>query len=153
MKFSISEWIDAPPAEVFAVASDLEGAGAWMHNLVRIEMLTGGGFREGARWREVRKMYGKEAFEEFEVRSLDAPGAFTIHVDGSKGTTGRGEYLFEHRLVADNGGTRFEMEGIVTGMGIMGTLLGPIMKGAFRKAMLKDIRAMKAHIESAPTGT
>lgn len=147
MKFSISEWIEAPPAEVFAVVEDIEAAGAWMNNLVRIEMLTDHGFRKGARWREVRMMYGKEAEEEFELRSVDPPRAFTIHVDGSKGTTGRGEYLFEHRLAPEDGGTRFGIDGEISGMGFIGTLLGPLMKHAFKKAIRKDILTMKAYIE------
>ena len=147
MQFSLSEWIDAPPDDVYAVATDVEGMRAWMNKLVRIEMLTEGGFRKGARWREVRKMYGKEAGEEFEVRSAKSPSAFTLCVDGSKGASKRGEYVFEHRLVPENGGTRFEMDATMSGMGLMGKILGPLMKGAFKKAIHKDLVSMKEFIE------
>jgi uncharacterized protein YndB with AHSA1/START domain len=147
MRFSLVEWIDAPPQQVWSVATDIERMQAWMNNLVRIEVLTDGGFRPGARWREVRKMYGKEAAEEFEVRTAEPPSAFTLYVDGSKGASKRGEYLFEHRLVSENGGTRFEVDGEISGMGLMGKIIGPLMKGAFKKAMLKDLASMKEFIE------
>lgn len=145
--FTIEEWIDAPPERVYQVSTDLDRADAWMNGLVRIEWLTHEGFREGARWREVRKMFGKEAAEEFEVRQCDPPRAFTLWVDGSKGSTGKGEYLFEHRLVPERGGTVFTMDARVGGMGLLGRLLAPIMKGGFRKAIRKDVLAMKAFIE------
>jgi len=148
MQFSLSEWIDAPPEDVYAVATDIEGMQAWMNNLVRIETMTEGGFREGARWREVRKMYGKEAAEQFEVRAASPSSAFTLYVDGSKGASKRGEYVFEHNLVPENGGTRFQMDATMSSMGLMGRILGPLMKGAFKKAIRKDLVFMKEFIES-----
>lgn len=148
ISFTMTEWIDAPPERVYAIATDLPGAGAWMQNLVRVEMLTDGEFRTGTRWREVRKMFGKEAAEEFEVRACEPGRSFTLYVDGSKGASKRGEYLFEHRLEAENGGTRFTMDASMSGMGWLGKILGPIMKGGFKKAIEKDNRALKAYIES-----
>lgn len=150
IKFTVSEWIDATPARVFAVSSDIRNAGDWMNGLVRIEMLEGEGFEVGLRWREVRKMYGKEAAEEFEVKSCEPPNRFLIYVDGSKGSTGKGEYFFDHTLSEDNGGTLFRVDAVIDGMGLMGKILGPILGKAFRKGMEKDFRAMKEHIESKP---
>lgn len=146
--FTISEWIDAPPERVYQVCTDLDRAGGWMNGLIRIEWLTNGGFREGARWREVRKIFGKEAAEEFEVRSSHPPQSFTLYVDGSKGSSKRGEYLFEHTLKPERGGTLFAMDARISGMGWLGKILGPIMKGGFRKAIHKDVMSMKAFIEN-----
>ena len=85
--FTIAETIAATPDRVYAVCTDLDRAGDWMNGLVRIEWLTDGGFREGARWREVRKMFGKDAAEEFLVRALVPNESFTLWVDGSKVVT------------------------------------------------------------------
>lgn len=150
MRFTLEEIIQAPPERVYNVCTDLDRAGQWMNGLVRIEWLTEGGFREGARWREVRKMFGKEAAEEFLVRSCQAPHSFTLWVDGSKGASKRGEYLFEHRLEPVPEGTRFIMDAEMSGMGLMGKLLGPLMKKGFTKAIRKDVLAMKDVIENGP---
>ena len=150
IRFSVSEWIDASPDRVFAVCSDIRNAGDWMNGLVRIDMLEGEGFEVGTRWREVRKMYGKEAAEEFEVKSCDPPHRFMIYVDGSKGASRKGEYFFDHSLSEENGGTLFAVDAVIDGMGLMGKILGPILGKAFRKGMEKDFRSMKEFIERKP---
>jgi hypothetical protein len=38
-------------------------------------------------------MYGKQAPEQFEVTRVVAPRALGLRVDGTKGTSGKGEYL------------------------------------------------------------
>ncbi|MFT5139698.1 MAG: hypothetical protein ACI9H8_000017 [Lysobacterales bacterium] len=119
-----------------------------MSGLIRIEKLTEGEFAVGTRWREVRKMYGKEAVEEFEVKSCERPESFTIYVDGSKGSSKKGEYFFDHLLIEENGGTRFEIHALIDGMGWIGKIIGPIVGAAFKKAIAKDLHAMKEHIES-----
>ena len=151
ISFSLSINIDAPPGRVYDVATDIQNAGDWMQNLVRIEMLTDGEFRVGTRWREIRKMFGKDAAEEFEVRACEPSQSFTLWVDGSKGSSKRGEYLFVHRLAPADGGTNFELDATISGMGLMGKLFGWMMKGAFAKAIQKDLEALKAHIENRPS--
>jgi len=148
IRFTVSEWIKASPREVFGVCSDIERCGEWMNGLIRVEMLTDSGFEVGARWREVRKMYGKEAAEEFELKSCDPPGTFLIYVDGSKGSTGKGEYFFDHSLTDENGGTLFKVDAVIDKMGLMGMIFGPFLARVFKKAMEKDFRAMKEYIES-----
>lgn len=150
IQFQVSEWIGAPPARVYAVATDLDSAAEWMNGLERIEWLTEGGFRPGARWREVRRMFGKEAAEEFEVVHCEPGQSFTLAVDGRKGSTGRGAYRFEHRLEPEREGTRFTMDASITGMGWMGRLLGPFMQRAFRKAICADLNKLKERIEAEP---
>ena len=151
INFSVSEWVEATPQRVFDMCSDFEHAGEWMNGLVRIEWLSEGGFQTGARWREVRKMYGKEATEEFELKSCDPPDSFDVYVDGSKGASKKGEYFFDHQLRAENGGTRFEINAEITGMGWIGKIIGPVVGRTFKKAMAKDLASMKAYIESKET--
>jgi len=147
INFTVSEWIDAPRQGVYDICTDLSSGHEWMNGLIRIDRLTDGPFAVGSKWREVRKMYGKEAAEEFEVTKLDAPGSFTIYVDGSKGASKKGEFFFDHQLLEDKGGTRFDIHAEITGMGFIGKILGPIIGRAFKKAMVKDLAAMKAYIE------
>jgi carbon monoxide dehydrogenase subunit G len=92
-------------------------------------------------------MYGKEASEEFELKSCEPPHKFMVYVDGSKGSSKKGEYFFDHTLSPENGGTRFEIQAVIDGMGWMGFFISPIVRGFFRKAMHRDLLALKNHIE------
>jgi uncharacterized protein YndB with AHSA1/START domain len=149
MQATVEVWIDAPPERVYDVATDLDGVGSWMNGLVRIEKLTDGPYAVGTRWREVRQMFGREAAEEFEVKACQRPTGFELYVDGAKGTTGRGEYHFAHRFLAEGSGTKLHLAMRIEGMGLMGRFLGPIMIRSFKKAIRKDLQAMKIHIEAS----
>lgn len=141
--------VHAPPALVFARATDLGSFGQWMQGFVRIEPLTPGPAGVGASWREVRKMYGREAGEVFEVTAWDPPRSFTLFVDGTKGSMRRGEMRFSHSFepLGDGTATRLRLAGEVTGLGCAGVLFGWAMKGMFRKAIQKDLEALKRWIE------
>jgi len=141
--------VNAPPAQVFARATDLSSFGNWMAGFVRVEPLTPGPAGVGASWREVRKMYGREAGEVFEVTAWDPPRSFALYVDGKKGAMRRGEFRFTHTFepVGDGTATRLRLSGEVIGMGCVGVLFGWAMKGMFRKAIQKDLQALKGWIE------
>lgn len=47
----------------------------------------------GSQWKETRKMYGKQASEHFEVVSIEEPNKIILRCDGTKGTTGKGEFI------------------------------------------------------------
>jgi hypothetical protein len=147
------EWdltVQAPPAQVFARATDLGGFGQWMDGFVRVEPLTPGPAGVGASWREVRRMYGREAGEVFEVTAWDPPRSFTLFVDGTKGAMRRGAMRFTHTFEPVDGGaaTRMRMAGEISGFGCMGVLFGWAFKGMFRKAIQKDLAALKRWIEA-----
>lgn len=142
--------VHAPPTQVFARATDVGSFGQWMQGFVRVEPLTPGTVGVGASWREVRRMYGREAGEVFEVTAWDPPRSFTLFVDGTKGAMRRGAMRFVHTFEpAGEGATRLRLAGEITGMGCAGVLFGWAMKGMFRNAIQKDLAALKAWIEGA----
>jgi carbon monoxide dehydrogenase subunit G len=147
--FELVESIAAPPERVFAVLADLDAAGKWMPNFVRIERLTEGKYGPGARWRETRKMYRREATEEFEVTAMEPPRSLELYVDGAKGSSKRGYYRFRYRLepAAAGAGTRVILAGEMGGLNWLMELFGRLMAGTFKKAIAKDLAAMKAYIE------
>ncbi|MCI0342051.1 MAG: SRPBCC family protein [Planctomycetales bacterium] len=148
MKLELAETFAVPPDAVFRAATDLDRMGEWMQGLVRIERLTQGPIAVGSRWREVRKMFGKEAAEEFEVTHLEPGRRLDLFVDGKKGASGRGEFRFRHDFLPDGSGTRLVLSGEITGMGCMGAVFGPLMAGMFRKAIRKDLAALKKRVEA-----
>jgi uncharacterized protein YndB with AHSA1/START domain len=146
--FSTAVYVESPPAVVFEALTNLDAAGQWMPNVVRIEKLTAGPIGPGAEFRETRKMFGKESTEQFRVTRFDRPSRIDLFIDGSKGTSGRGEYAFVYELLPERTGTNVELTGDIRMPGIWG-LLGRFMIGGFKKACHKDLEALKAHLESA----
>lgn len=149
MDVTFVEEINAPPERVVAALTDIEAWHKWMPNLVRAEKLSDGPFGKGTRWRETRRMFGKEAAEEFEVVSFDPPRGLELFVDGTKGASKRGEYRFKYRFEDVGGRTRMTVDGAITGMGPLGDALGFFFKGVFRKAIAKDHQALRKFVEAA----
>lgn len=149
VSFESTVAIAAPPERVFHAMTDLEGARQWMKGLVRIEPLQAGPLRQGARWRETRKMMGHEATEEFEVTALEAPRRISLFCDGTKGTTGKGEFRFDYEITPDGSGSKIRMCGSITMPGFFAKLFGRLFVGMFRSMCTKDLLSMKAHLEGS----
>lgn len=150
IRFTIEERFAQPPERVFHALTDLDAMRAWMPNLVRLEQLTNGAVGVGAEFRETRKMFGKDATEHFQVTGYEPPKRLELYVDGSKGASRRGEYRFAYELRPSHGGTHLVLNSEIGGMGKLMEMLGTLLLGPFRKAIAKDLRAMKAYLESSP---
>lgn len=144
--FTLHEDYDVPPARLFRALTDLDDAAHWMTGLVRIERLDSGPLSVGSRWRETRKVFGREATEEFEVTRMDAPSHLSLRCEGRRGTSGRGEYLFDFELEPQAHGSRLAMHGEIRELGRLWELAGSIFGGAYRKAMARDMAALRHHL-------
>lgn len=135
---------------VFRTIINLEEFKEWMPNFVRVEKLTDGDYRQGTRFRETRKMFGKPATEHFEVRDFVPGKKITLYIDGSKGASGKGEYIFTYEFhPTGDGGTRMDISGeMVMPGGWFTRLMMKLMAGSFRKALAKDHRAFARYAES-----
>lgn len=140
--------IHAPPSKVMAAFTSLNQWHRWMPNLVHVEKLTDGPFDLGTRWRETRKMYGKEASEVFQVTESEPPGRLGLLVDGAQGSTGKGEYRFLYLMEpVGEGATRLSLRGDIVMPGIGARLLGFLFIGMMRRGVEKDHAALKAWVE------
>ena len=151
VRFSSTTEIAAPPERVYECLTDLEGYGAWMSGLVHIERLTEGPFATGTRWREARRVMGREGREVFEVTATDPPHGISLYVDGSQGSSRKGAYHFRYRLTEGAGGpgtTCLELDAEIDVPGIIAKLMGRMALGSFKQAIAKDKAAMKAYLES-----
>jgi carbon monoxide dehydrogenase subunit G len=148
LHLSLEEEIAATPGRVFSVLVDLDGAARWMPNFVRIERLTESRFGVGTRWREVRKMFGWEASEVLEITGYEPERSLELFIDGTKGSSRRGQFRFRYDLTPAGPKTRLTLSGEVSGMGRVMELLGRLFMGPMNKALAKDLVAMKRCIES-----
>jgi uncharacterized protein YndB with AHSA1/START domain len=142
------EEITATPDKVFRVMTDTDLCAKWMPNFVRIERLTPGPFGKGTRFREFRKMFGREASEVFEVTAIEPEKLLELYVDGKEGATKRGYYRFRYDLEKKGASTVVTLNGEIGGMGRFMSFLGKLMLGPMKKAIRKDLLAMKAYIET-----
>jgi hypothetical protein len=148
IKFTVNEYFNVQKQKVYDGLTDLDGARQWMQGFIGIEKIKGDRIENGAVWREKRKMFGKEAVEEFEVVAAKPTDEIRLRVDGTKGTSKSGEYRFQYLLTEQNGGTNVTLNGEITGLKGVAAFLGKMFAGFFKKACLKDLRALKAHLES-----
>lgn len=148
IEFTVTQHFDAAPDRVYDALTDLEGAAEWMPGLVGIRRLTDGAFGPGTEWDETRKIFGREATERFEVTACERPRHIALRVDGAKGTSKRGEYLFEYRLEPGGEGTDLTLHGEIRDLGAVMGFLGRFMKGPYRKACAKDLEALARHLDS-----
>jgi carbon monoxide dehydrogenase subunit G len=141
-RFSSSLSFNVPSEVLVDVLTSFETWSEWMPGLVDVDVLTEGPFDVGTRWRETRKVFGKDATEEFQVTRYDPPHSIELFVDGSKGSTGKGSYSFAYRFIPDGDGTTVELSGTIDMPGVFFRFLGGMLIGAFRKACDRDMQAL-----------
>lgn len=122
--------VAAAPESVWQVLTDLDNAAETLTGVTRVEVLTGGPYAEGTRWRETRKMFGKEATEEMRVTQVEAPTRTTVEAD-----SGGVHYVTVFTLTPESGGTRLEMT--FTAQQPQGSLAKKLMWAAFGKLGMK----------------
>ncbi|MGW1978897.1 SRPBCC family protein [Streptomyces sp. NPDC001889] len=83
--------IAAPAERVWRVLTDLAGAPAVLSGVEAVEVLSDGPFGVGTRWRETRRMLGKEATEEMWVTASDPPRGYTVEA-ASRGAAHRSRF-------------------------------------------------------------
>lgn len=140
--------IGAPEDRVFGAMIDPASWHQWMEGLVKVEVLTELPLRPGARWRETRTQYGREASEVFEVLVMEPCRRLRVAVDGTQGTTGKGRFVFHYDLEPQAGSTHVKMSANIEMPGFWAGLFGKLMSGPIKKACEKDLHALKRWLEN-----
>ncbi|MGW6910498.1 SRPBCC family protein [Streptomyces sp. NPDC054940] len=139
--------VAAGQGPVWEALTDLRGMERVLSGVTKVEVLTDGAFGVGTRWRETRRMFGKEATEEMWVTACDPPERYVVEAE-SHGT----RYISEWVLRADGPsvttvGMTFTAvpSGGVTGL--LAKILGGLGARAVRKAIAKDLDEVAAAVE------
>jgi carbon monoxide dehydrogenase subunit G len=137
--FTRSIVIARPVERVFDFATDLANVSVLLPGVTKVEMLTDGGMRPGARFRETRGVRGKERSAVIEVAEHQRPD---VHTARSAMLGMSASYRF--RFSPDEGGTRVDMEAEVRG-----NLLWKLFLGALSRMMEKEDGEYLARLKEA----
>jgi hypothetical protein len=141
--------IEASPADVFEVVTDLDSATDRISAITNLEVLSDGPFGVGTRWRETRVMFRKEHTEEMWVTEFEPGRAYTTeaHSCGSV-------YHCTMSVEPDGTGSILAMTFDSRPMTFMAKLMSPLcflFNGAMVKCIEKDFDDIQSSLE-APAG-
>lgn len=151
MELRVSRPVAAPPESVWGVITDLAATPEVLSGVEKVERLDeGDGFDVGTRWRETRRMFGKEATEEMEVSSVEPGSAYTTTAE--QGTT---TYTSTLRVdPADGDRCRLTMTFAAESSSPVGRLLaatvGRAFQSATRRMLQRDLDDIAEVVESRP---
>lgn len=144
----LTKKVDAPIERVFEVFSDLRRAPERVSGIKNLEVLTEGPIGVGAKFRETRVMFGREATEQMEVTEFRRNEMYAVECT-SCGTHYRSELEFR----PDGSGTivdmSFDGRPVTKTARILGAVMGAMMKGACKRAMEQDLNDLKRAAEAA----
>ncbi|MDV9190821.1 SRPBCC family protein [Streptomyces sp. SR27] len=141
--------VAASPGRVWESITDLPEMPRVLSGVEKVEVLTEGGFGVGTRWRETRRMLGKEATEEMTVTESEPPDRYVTVAD-SHGM----RYVSELTLTPDGtGATTLRMTFSATPAagrtpGVLGRLMARFGAKAVARALAKDLSEIARAVES-----
>ena len=147
MQFSITTEVDAPPAVVFAVLSDVERWSEWTPTVTRVERLgdAGAPLALGGRLRIVQP---KVPPAEWTVTALEPGRGFRL-VSRSPGATVEAN----HRAEPTGAGDRSRVTLSVTFAGVLGRIIGWTMRGLNERYLAQEAAGLKRRSEERARGT
>lgn len=149
----LRRYIDAPAEVVWEVLTDIGNSARTLSGVSSVQVLTPGAYGEGFRWRETRRMLGKEATEEMWVAAVDPRRSTTV-----KAASGGADYTTRFTLSPAGDGTElrmsFDAELQDPGWAARAAmaLFGRLGIGAARKAMHQDLYDIAAAAEARRGG-
>ncbi|MCM2390140.1 SRPBCC family protein [Streptomyces albipurpureus] len=145
--------IAAPIERVWHALTDLEGAPALLSGVDAVEMLSQGPFGVGTRWRETRRVLGKQATEEMYVTASDAPYRYVVEADSPGGAHYDSEFLLRE-VGPDATQVRMTFTAVPpSGVGgLLAKLFGGIGARAVAKTIAKDLEEVASAVEKGHGG-
>ena len=141
--------IMAEPEAVWRVITDLDRAPKVLTTIVKIERLEGEGYGVGVRWRETRRMFGKDEAEEMWVTEAVPPRTTTIAAH-SHGTTYATVFRCEPSSLGTTLHIDFSAETADAGMGqrLAMAVFGKAGMKTTEKALKQDLEDIAKAVES-----
>lgn len=142
-----SRRIDAPVDQVFRAVAHAEDFQQVVDEILRIELLSEQRTGVGTRFAETREVNGREATVELEVREYE-PGERVRIISDEGGTVWDTTFRVSRR----EDRTELEMRMEARPHKLWARLLNPFIAGMVRRAVARDMDAVKAHCEREAVG-
>jgi hypothetical protein len=78
-RIDLERLVQAPAERVWEVLTDVAHADQTLSGVEYVELISEGPYRVGTRWRETRRMFGKEATEQLQVTVAEVPTRWRPH--------------------------------------------------------------------------
>jgi len=142
-KISVTTNIDAPVEKVFQTVADIRNFSKAVPEIVDIEMLSEVTAGKGTHFRETREINGREASTELEVTEYVENKHIRLVAD-SHGTVWDSVFTVSEA----DGRTELKLVMEAKPYKLLSRLMNLFMKGFMRKALQKDMEAVKSYCES-----
>lgn len=152
MKVQSQRMISRPRAEVFRVFTDLEAAPRRIEGIQSLEVLTEGPMTVGTRFRETRKMFGKEATEEMTVTEF-RPNEGYVTTAESCGAKYRSEYTFKEAPEGTQVDFTFEGKPMTLIAKVMTPVMGLLLGRMMRRCLEADLNDLTRALEAGEIET
>jgi len=134
--------IDRPPADVWAVISDLSTHTGWRPALEEFRQLSEGPLDVGSRIREVLRWRSRRIEIEDVVTALDPPHRFSI-----RGSWKAADFELTLALEPVEEGTAVTFDWPLYPRSLLLRVAAPFLGRAMRRATLEEARLLKAYVE------
>ncbi len=142
-KITITRNINAPIEKVFQTVAHIENFSRAIPDIVDVEFLSDQKSGKGTRFREKRLMKGREASTELEVKEYEKNRHIRLVAD-SHGTVW--DTLFS--VEKSNNNTKLTMTMEARPHSFLAKVMNKLMSSMIRKAIAKDMDAVKVYCES-----
>jgi uncharacterized protein YndB with AHSA1/START domain len=141
-KITITKTINAPLELVFNTVADIRNFSKAVPDIMDVEFLSDQKLGVGTRFRETREINGKEAATELEVTEYDENNHIRL-VSDSYGT------VWDSIFTVDNVGGKTKLTLVMDARAykLLPKIMNPIMKFFIKKAIDKDMDAVKSYCE------
>ncbi|MBO6585624.1 MAG: SRPBCC family protein [Gracilimonas sp.] len=140
---TVTKRIHAPKELVFKTVSDIKNFSKAVPDITNVEFLTEQDYGVGTKFRETRDMNGRKASTELEVTELVENAHIRI-VSDTMGTIWDSLFTVEKK----EDGTELTLIMDTKAYKLMSKIINPFMKGMMKKALEKDMDAVKNYCES-----
>lgn len=143
MKYTVSNTIEAPLEEVVEKFKDESGLKHWMEGLQKVERVSGTPHSVGAKSKFHFLHKGKEMVIEETILEQNLPKQIKFAYISPMGGN---EVEMQFEVLSDSSvkqinNTKFELKGFMK-------IMGPLMKGMFKKQSMKYMSAFKEYVEN-----
>lgn len=142
----LRQHVAAHPEQVFARASDFANAAGFIRGISSVEVLTPGPVGLGTKFRETRRMMGKDATEQMEVIEW-TPGRRYALGAMSCGTRYHSSFDFAPAAGGTEVTMTFRAEPQTLSAKVLGAIMKPMMAGMVRRCVADDLLDLKRACE------